>query len=100
MHLKLEGVFVRLSSFFLLFFGTRNCADYFELHDCKIVLLNCGQILAFVENFGIKHRGYFICFVTPFMFKLSRVTWNHCLSIDDVYSHKWCPSETCAYMFY
>ena len=39
-------------------------------------------------------------FCHPFLFKLSRVTCNHWLSLDDVYSHKWCPSETFVYKFY
>ena len=34
-------------------------------------MLNCGQLFAFMEYFGIKHTGYFICYVNPFMFKLS-----------------------------
>ena len=53
-----------------------------------------------MDKFDIKHTGSFICFVSPFMFKLSIVTWNHWLSLDDVYGRKWCPSETCVYMFY
>ena len=53
-----------------------------------------------MANFGIKHTGSFICFVCPSMFQLSRVTRNYWLSLDDVYSHKLCPGETCAYMFY
>ena len=68
------------------------------LHDCKIALLNCGQIFASLKTFGIKHTGSFICFVTPFMFELSRVTRNHWHSLDNVYSHKCCPSETCVYV--
>ena len=61
----------------------------------KMVMLDCGQIFAFMENFGIKHTVVsFICLVTPFIFKLSKVTWNQWVSLDDVYSHKWCPSET------
>ena len=84
----------------LSIFGTKHCAVYFVLHDCKIVMLDCGQIFAFMESIGIKHKVSFICLVTPFMFKLSRVTWNQWLSLDDVYSHKWCPSETFEYMFY
>ena len=76
-------------------FGTNKCADYIVLHDCKIVMLNCGQIFAFMESSGIKHTGSFIYFVTPFLFEFSRVTWNHWL-----YSHKWCPSETFVYRFY
>ena len=53
-----------------------------------------------MDKFSIKHTGSCICFVSPFMFKLSRVTWNHWIALDDVYGHKWCPSETCVYMFY
>ena len=81
-------------------FGTNKCADYIVLHDCKIVLLNCGQIFAFMDNSGVKQTGSFICFVTPFLFKLSRVTWSHWISLDDVYNQNWCPSETFIYKFY
>ena len=45
---------------------------YFVLHDCKIVMLNCGQMIAFMENFVIKHTSSSICFITHFMFKLSK----------------------------
>ena len=55
----------------LFILGTKKCADYFVFHDCKILMLDCGQINAFMENFGIKHTGFFICFITLFMFKLS-----------------------------
>ena len=81
-------------------FGTNKCADYIVLHDCKIVMFNCEQIFAFMENSGIKHTDSFICFVTPFLFDISRVTWNYWLSLDDVYSHKWCPSDTFEHKFY
>ena len=50
----------------------------------------------------MKHLGYFICFVTPFVFKHSEVTWNHWLSSDDVCSYKWYHREfeAYAYVFY
>ena len=32
-----------------------------------------------------KVTGSFICFVNPFVFKLSRVTWNRWLFLNDVY---------------
>ena len=54
--------------------GTSNCAYYFMLHAFKIEMLNCGQIFVFMENFGIKHTGSFICFDSPFVFKLSGIT--------------------------
>ena len=72
-----------------MYFSHKKYADYFAHHDCKIVMFNCGQIFGFMENFGIERAG-----------KLSRVTWNHWLSLDDVYSHKRCPSETYVYMVY
>ena len=78
---------------------TKHCVDYFVLQGCKTVMLDHGQIFAFMQTFGIKHTGSFICFVSPLMFKLSGVTWNHWLSLDDVCCHKWCPSEKCVYMF-
>ena len=57
------------------------------LHEFKIVMINCGQILVCMEIFGIKHTGSFICFVSPFVFKLSGVIWNQWLSLGDVYNH-------------
>ena len=96
-HLKLEGVFVSFRSFGL-FFGMRYCVDYFVLHDCKIVMLNYGQIFAFVENCWHQTYRFFYLICHPCMFKLSRATWNYWLSLDDVSSHKWCPSETCIYV--
>ena len=62
---------------------TKNCADYFVLLHSKIVILNCGHIFVFMATFGIKHTGSFICFVSPFMFKLSSVIWKHWVSLDD-----------------
>ena len=59
----------------LSIFGTNKYADYIVRHDCKIVMLNYGQIFALMDNSGIKHTGSFICFVTPFLFNLYRVTW-------------------------
>ena len=34
----------------LFIFGTKNCAGFFELHDYKIVMLNCGQIMALFRH--------------------------------------------------
>ena len=59
-------------------------------------LFNFEQTFIFMEMAGIKHRG----FVTPFVFNLSKCTWNHWLSSDDMYSHMWCHSEKCKYVFY
>ena len=74
---------------------TKHWIDYFvlQVQGCKTVMLDCGQIFAFMQNVGSKHAGFFICFVSPFMFKLSGVTWNHWLSLNDGCSHKWYPSE-------
>ena len=63
-HLKHE---VGICKFKLILFilGTKNCADYFVLHDCKIVMLNCGQIISFMENFGITHTGFLFVLSPP-----------------------------------
>ena len=31
-------------------------------------MLNCGHIFVFIDNFGIKHTGYFICFASCIKF--------------------------------
>ena len=62
--------------------------------------LNLDIHFVYMEMAGIKHRGSFVCFVTTFVFKLSGITWNHCLSSGDVCSHTWCHNETYAYVFY
>ena len=61
-HLKPEGGSCKFK-LILFILGTKHCADYFVLHDCKMVMLNCGQIIAFMENFVIKHTGFFFLFV-------------------------------------
>ena len=50
---------------------TKHWVDYFvfQVQGCKIAMLDCGQIVAFMQHFGIKHTGSFICFVNPLMFK-------------------------------
>ena len=35
------------------------------LHDCKIVMLNCGQIFVFIGKFGIKRTFSFISSPEP-----------------------------------
>ena len=81
-------------------FGKKNCATYFVLHDCQNCNVKNVDRYLLSWQIGIKRTGSFICFVCPFMFQLSRVTRNHWLSLDDVYSHKLCRGETCVYMFY
>ena len=50
-HLKHEGG-GGICKFKLILFivGTKNCADYVVLHDYKIVILNCGQIMALFRH--------------------------------------------------
>ena len=85
----------------ILFILTRtNDAGYNALLDCNIVMLILSRDICFHRK--IWHLTYRFVYLLckPYMFKLSSVTWNHWLSLDDVYSRKWCPSETCVYMFY
>ena len=81
-------------------FGKKNCATNFVPHDCQNCNVKNVDRYLLSWQIGIKRTGSFICFVCPSMFQLSRVTRNHWLSLDDVYSHKLCRGETCVYMIY
>ena len=62
-------------------------------------MLNCGQIFVFMKILASNILVLLFALSVPLVLKLSEVTWNHWLSLDDAYSHKWCHNETCLFMF-
>ena len=74
-----------------------NCADYSVLHGCIDKLW---ANICFYGNFWHQTYRFFYLFCQPLYVEFSRFTRNHWHSLDNVYSHKCCPSETCVYMLH